>query len=168
MGTKIPPPGDWTDLGVKCTTDLQLVPRLRISGTIPPLPVCAVMACETFVSDQSWYYITSQHSTRFPVVPCLFIAFGWALWLLLHVWVQTGGWQGERRGGAESITYPILAVATAVINYPYPTEPVSQRCPSLFIWCSVRRSQQLHLESLWTEYGARVPVSQVLDSLRVG
>jgi len=72
------------------TTDLHLVPWLRISGTIPPLPVCAVMACETFVSDQSWYTITGQHSTRLPVVPCLFMAFGWALWLLLRVWVQTG------------------------------------------------------------------------------
>jgi hypothetical protein len=36
-------------------------------------------------------------------------------------------------GGVESITYPILTVAMAVINYPYPTDPVSQSRPPLFI-----------------------------------
>ena len=84
---------------------------------------------QLFVSDQSSYYWWTQHKTdRAALSVCLrvFVTYGWALWLLLHVWMQKGGWQGEKGGGAESITYPILAVAVAVINYPYPTDPVSQ------------------------------------------
>lgn len=44
MGTEALSLG-YSDQGTKPTTNLHLVPSLRVSGTIPLLPLCTFLAC---------------------------------------------------------------------------------------------------------------------------
>jgi hypothetical protein len=55
--------GGW---GVKMTTNLHLVPTLRMSGAIPPVPQCSFMAwCSVKAQGQLYLYFTFIYKTHF-------------------------------------------------------------------------------------------------------